>query len=306
MNHRAFLSVVFASALILIFAAACGPESSAAREPTSVATQSTSASVAQPITATGATTAITTSQTEKGSTMTTASGLQYSEIVAGTGASPQPGDIVSVHYTGTLTNGVVFDSSYKRGQPIQFPLGQGRVIKGWDEGIALMKPGGKARLTIPPSLGYGAQGAGNGVIPGNATLIFDVELVGVSGGALGAPTKVNDADYVTTASGLKYHDFTVGNGASPQKGQQVVVHYTGWLVNGTKFDSSLDRGEPFAFNIGVGQVISGWDEGVMSMKIGGKRQMVIPPNLGYGAQGAGGVIPGNATLIFEVELLEIH
>ncbi len=279
MKQRRFLGIIFASTLILMFVAACG-----------------------------VTSVITNSQTEKGSTMNTASGLQYTEIVAGTGASPQPGDIVSVHYTGTLTNGVVFDSSYKRGQPIQFPLGQGRVIKGWDEGIVLMKVGGKARLTIPPNLGYGAQGAG-GVIPGNATLIFEVELVGVTAGAPSAPsapTKVNDTDYVTTASGLKYHDFTVGNGASPQKGQQVVVHYTGWLVNGTKFDSSLDRGEPFAFNIGVGQVIAGWDEGVLAMKIGGKRQLLIPPNLGYGAQGAGGVIPGNATLIFEVELLEVH
>jgi len=86
----------------------------------------------------------------------------------------------------------------------------------------------------------------------------------------------------------------------------VVVHYTGWLLNGAKFDSSLDRGEPFAFNIGVGQVIPGWDEGVLSMKVGGKRQLVIPANLGYGAQGAGGVIPPNATLVFEVELLEVH
>lgn len=110
--------------------------------------------------------------------MNTASGLQYTEIVAGTGASPQPGDTVSVHYTGTLTNGVVFDSSYKRGQPIQFPLGQGRVIKGWDEGVASMQIGGKRTLLIPPSLGYGASGAG-GVIPPNATLLFEVELLEV-------------------------------------------------------------------------------------------------------------------------------
>ena len=237
--------------------------------------------------------------------MTTASGLQYTEIVAGTGETPKPGDIVSVHYTGTLTNGVVFDSSYGRGQPIQFPLGQGRVIAGWDEGIGLMKTGGKARLTIPPALGYGAQGAG-GVIPPNATLIFDVELVGIQAGSATAPAVVDAADYITTTSGLKYHDFVVGSGATPTSGQQVVVHYTGWLLNGAKFDSSLDRGEPFAFNIGVGQVIPGWDEGVMSMQVGGKRQLVIPAALGYGARGAGGVIPPNATLVFEVELLEVH
>ena len=237
--------------------------------------------------------------------MTTASGLQYTEIVAGTGETPKPGDIVSVHYTGTLTNGVVFDSSYGRGQPIQFPLGQGRVIAGWDEGIGLMKTGGKARLIIPPALGYGAQGAG-GVIPPNATLVFDVELVGIQAGSAAAPTVVDAADYITTTSGMKYHDFVVGSGATPTSGQQVLVHYTGWLLNGAKFDSSLDRGEPFAFNIGVGQVIPGWDEGVMSMRVGGKRQLVIPAALGYGARGAGGVIPPNATLVFEVELLEVR
>ena len=110
--------------------------------------------------------------------MKTASGLEYVEVEAGTGAQAVAGKIVSVHYTGKLTNGKVFDSSYSRGEPIEFPLGAGRVIKGWDEGIALMKVGGKATLTIPPALAYGERGAG-GVIPPNATLVFDVELVGV-------------------------------------------------------------------------------------------------------------------------------
>ena len=110
--------------------------------------------------------------------MKTASGLEYIEVEAGTGAQAEAGKTVSVHYTGTLQNGTVFDSSVSRGVPIEFPLGAGRVIKGWDEGIALMKVGGKAQLIIPPELGYGDRGAG-GVIPPNATLIFDVELVEV-------------------------------------------------------------------------------------------------------------------------------
>jgi FKBP-type peptidyl-prolyl cis-trans isomerase len=113
-----------------------------------------------------------------GEQMKTPSGLEYVETVAGTGAQAAAGKTVSVHYTGKLTNGKVFDSSYTRGEPIEFKLGTGRVIKGWDEGIALMKEGGKATLTIPPQLGYGERGAG-GVIPPNATLIFDVELVSV-------------------------------------------------------------------------------------------------------------------------------
>ena len=110
---------------------------------------------------------------------------------------------------------------------------------------------------------------------------------------------------ISTPSGLKYVDEVVGTGASPSPGKTVVVHYTGTLENGTKFDSSVDRGQPFTFQIGVGQVIKGWDEGVMTMKVGGKRRLIIPPQLGYGARGAGGVIPPNATLIFDVELIDV-
>ena len=114
-----------------------------------------------------------------------------------------------------------------------------------------------------------------------------------------------EGEMTTTESGLKYTDLKVGDGASPEKGKTVVVHYTGTLDDGTKFDSSLDRNEPFSFAIGMGEVIPGWDEGVMSMKVGGKRKLVIPPDLAYGESGAGGVIPPNATLTFEVELLEV-
>jgi len=110
---------------------------------------------------------------------------------------------------------------------------------------------------------------------------------------------------VTTSSGLQYIDLKVGLGPTAKAGQTVSVHYTGWLENGKKFDSSVDRGQPFSFPLGAGRVIKGWDEGVQGMKVGGKRKLIIPSQLGYGARGAGAAIPPNATLIFEVELLGV-
>jgi FKBP-type peptidyl-prolyl cis-trans isomerase FkpA len=144
-----------------------------------------------------------------------------------------------------------------------------------------------------------------------ATALAALALV-VTFATAGGPTTAmaqTPGKTMTTASGLQITDTKVGTGASPKTGQTCVMHYTGWLYeNGTKgkkFDSSVDRKEPFEFPIGVHRVIAGWDEGVATMKVGGKRTLVIPPELGYGARGAGGVIPPNATLIFEVELLDV-
>jgi FKBP-type peptidyl-prolyl cis-trans isomerase len=125
------------------------------------------------------------------------------------------------------------------------------------------------------------------------------------GAAAGGDFKVDSAALTKTASGLQYQDVTAGNGAEARDGQLAVVHYTGWLTDGTKFDSSRDRGEPFSFPIGAGQVIPGWDEGVAGMKVGGRRKLVIPANLGYGDMGAPPVIPPGATLVFDVELLDL-
>ncbi|HEY8246042.1 MAG TPA: FKBP-type peptidyl-prolyl cis-trans isomerase [Hyphomicrobium sp.] len=123
------------------------------------------------------------------------------------------------------------------------------------------------------------------------------------------PTRAQEGKTMTTTSGLTIADTKVGTGAEARPGNSCVMHYTGWLyeggAKGTKFDSSLDRGEPFEFPLGAGRVIKGWDEGVAGMKVGGKRTLIIPPQLGYGARGAGGVIPPNATLMFDVELLDV-
>jgi FKBP-type peptidyl-prolyl cis-trans isomerase len=136
------------------------------------------------------------------------------------------------------------------------------------------------------------------------TLVFTL-LFGW-GGTMAANEKGSNAGETVTASGLKYVDQVVGAGDVAVAGKTVSVHYTGWLENGKKFDSSVDRGQPFSFPLGAGRVIKGWDEGVQGMKIGGKRKLTIPSDLGYGSRGAGGVIPPNATLIFDVELLGVR
>lgn len=139
-------------------------------------------------------------------------------------------------------------------------------------------------------------------------------VLALAGGLLISPAAAQDKSkdkkkekgkIVTTKSGLKYEDVKVGTGTEAKKGDGVEVHYTGWLKDGTKFDSSKDRGQPFRFPLGAGRVIKGWDEGVQGMKVGGIRKLYIPPELGYGARGAGNVIPPNAELTFEVELLQV-
>jgi peptidylprolyl isomerase len=137
--------------------------------------------------------------------------------------------------------------------------------------------------------------------------ILAAALILAAGAASNAIAQIGKT--MTTVSGLQITDSKVGTGATPKAGQTCVMHYTGWLyengAKGRKFDSSVDRGEPFAFPIGMKRVIAGWDEGVATMKVGGQRTLIIPPALGYGARGAGGVIPPNATLIFDVELLDV-
>lgn len=186
---------------------------------------------------------------------TTPSGLQYQDTLVGGGKQASAGHDVTVHYTGWLwvdgAKAAKFDSSLHRGEPFEFELGAGMVIRGWDEGVQGMQVGGKRTLIIPAELGYGARGAG-GVIPPHAVLCFEVELLGLAGGP-----EVIDLALTRSASGLQFEDRIVGEGAEATKGQRVSVHYTGWLyqdgMRGKKFDSSKDRGQPFKFRLGVGQ-----------------------------------------------------
>jgi len=233
----------------------------------------------------------------------TASGLSYILTEEGNGATPQAGDKVEVHYTGKLTNGTVFDSSVSRGQSFSFQLGVGQVIRGWDEGVALLKVGDKATFTIPAELAYGEQGAG-GVIGPNETLIFEVELLGIT--AAPKATDVSGKEVLTTASGLKYVKIKTTDGEQTVNNKMVSVHYSGFLEDGSLFDSSVERGQPITFPLGQGHVIQGWDEGIALLKVGEQAQFIIPHELGYGEQGHPPVIPQKATLIFDVELVEVR
>jgi len=211
--------------------------------------------------------------------------VEIGDVVVGTGTAAAPNMVIKVSYTGTLTDGTVIDSAPGI-TPTELTLSSGQMMPGWLQGLPGMKVGGTRIITIPAELAYGSQGYGQ--IPPNATLIYQFELLDVQ-----------------PAPQVKIEDIQVGTGAEAVTGKTITVNYTGTLENGTVFDSSYQRNQPFTLQLGSGQVIPGWEQGLQGMKVGGKRRLTIPPSLGYGAQGAGSTIPPNATLIFDVELLDV-
>jgi peptidylprolyl isomerase len=222
------------------------------------------------------------------------SGVGYVDLTVGTGESPQTYDDLIVNYTGWLASGnTKFESTLDEGkQPLRITLGTAQVVQGWDTGLVGMKIGGKRRLTIPYNLGYGGAGRSPDV-PAYANLAYEVELLDIK-------------PPVTTASGLKYHDYVVGTGSAPSPGDTVAVDYTGWLTDGTQFDSSLLEGrDPLIFVLNGGEVIPGFNEAVSTMRVNGRRKVIIPPNLAYGSAGSSPSIPPNATLVFQLELKNI-
>ena len=234
-----------------------------------------------------------------------AKGLEIYDEKAGSGKPAVAATMLKVHYTGWILSGRKFASSKELGKPLEVTLGAGKMIKGWEKGLDGMREGGVRWLRVAPSMGYGATAYS--MIPPNSTLVFRVELVSSEVD----PEVAERMDFFPdTASlqlepgseGLRYAIIKQGEGEPAKSGDKVSVHYPGWMVNGYKFDSSRDRGQPFGFTLGGGSVIRGWELGVQGMLPGEKRILVIPPGLGYGSRGAG-PIPGGATLIFAVEYL---
>lgn len=216
---------------------------------------------------------------------------KITDTKVGTGAAAAKGDKVYMLYKGTFPKtGEEFDGNYAIERDVlALTLGQGMVIKGWDLGIPGMKVGGVRQLEIPSSLAYGEAGSPPKIGP-NQDLNFELKLMFI--------IKPGEEDTYDAK------DLKVGSGRAVKKGDRISVHYVGKFLNGREFDSSLHRNQPFEFTVGAGEVISGWDEGVVDMKVGGKRRLILPPNLAYGSGGSGS-IPADAVLDFEIELLKI-
>ena len=234
--------------------------------------------------------------------------LLIEDLVVGSGSPVGVGDFLIMDYVGvSYSTGLQFDASWDRGSPFPFELGAGRVIQGWDQGIVGMSVGGRRSLTIPPELAYGENGSGSGSIGPNETLVFVVDLIASVPANLEKPTEELTSESTTE---LETNDISEGSGATVQPGNVVYIHYVGVSAStGEQFDSSWDRGrsEFIGYISGTGNVIQGLDEGLLGMQVGGRRTVVIPPDLAYGENGAGdGLIAPNETLIFTVDLLGTH
>ena len=234
--------------------------------------------------------------------------LLIEDLVVGSGSPVGVGDFLIMDYVGvSYSTGLQFDASWDRGSPFPFELGAGRVIQGWDQGIVGMSVGGRRSLTIPPELAYGENGSGSGSIGPNETLVFVVDLIASVPANLEKPTEDLTSESTTE---LETNDISEGSGAIVQPGNVVYIHYVGVSAStGEQFDSSWDRGrsEFIGYISGTGNIIQGLDEGLLGMQVGGRRTVVIPPDLAYGENGAGdGLIAPNETLIFTVDLLGTH
>jgi peptidylprolyl isomerase len=252
--------------------------------------------------------------------VTLESGLMFKDDSLGTGREAKADELVTIHFKGWMVPKDSVDlfadwsqdqtkqrmslgDSKMRNQPLKYVLNSNSFIKGTDDGIVGMHVGGTRTIIIPSKLAYGE--AGMGFIPPNTDLKVVVELLEVKDKIVVEMWKVDPASFKSTASGLKYSIVSGGTGPTADSGQVVTVHYSGFLEDGTKFDSSVERDEPISFIVGQGQVIPGWDEGLRLINKGSKARFIIPPKLGYGEMQLE-KIPANSTLIFDVELIDVQ
>jgi FKBP-type peptidyl-prolyl cis-trans isomerase len=259
------------------------------------------------------------------------SGVYYIEEIKGTGRKPADGDMVTVHFIVSTIQGDTLYSSYEQARPMTWEAGKIFDNEGATEGLNRMSKGSKAMVIVPSELAFGEQGRGQIIAP-NTSLVYEFEIVDFKPKSVyeaeqeairkkaeaeknkasldeaserASYIKKNNITVKPTASGLYYIETRAGSGEQAVSGKTVKVHYTGTLLNGQKFDSSVDRGEPIEFVLGQGQVIQGWDEGIAMMKEGGKARLIIPSNIAYGPQGRMPTIPPNSTLVFDVELIDV-
>jgi peptidylprolyl isomerase len=233
----------------------------------------------------------------------TPSKLLFSDIRSGEGPQVEAGDLIEVQYVGALLDsGLEFDASWERGQSFFVLIGVGAVIQGWDQGILGMQSGSRRLLVIPPDLAYGEQGAGDAIGPDSSfAVVVDVlQIVEVS------PPEFPGVEPLDNDSLLRVDEAIGTSVKAVEPGDTITVHYLGTLEDGTIFDASWRRGQPFTTQIGVGRVIPGWDQGMIGMKEGGRRLLHIPSDLAYGKNGSGSTIGPDTPLVFVVDLLRIH
>lgn len=251
----------------------------------------------------------------------TATKLVTDDLVVGTGAEVKAGDCLTSNYVGVLAaDATQFDSSWDKSVPFEFELGAGNVIPGWEQGIPGMKVGGRRRITIPASLAYGAQGSPP-KIPPNSNLVFVVDAIKVGGPCpVGQvplpqplPTGITQKPEITVEPGdadtteMRSTDLIVGTGAEIKAGDCLTTNYVRALApDPSKTDSSWDRGEGLRFQVGTGAVIKGWEQGLEGMKVGGRRELVVPAALAYGPQGSPPDIPPDTNLVFVVDAVAVR
>jgi FKBP-type peptidyl-prolyl cis-trans isomerase len=234
------------------------------------------------------------------------SGVKVTEVAEGSGLAPKKGDILKVTFTASFVKGGKEITRYDDPkEPYEFRVGMGDVLPGFDEGVATMRPGGKRILVLPPKAAFGEDGL-TGTVPPHSWVKIEVSLLEIVPRMLG-PKPWDDAgmDLHDTPSGLQYIDYEIGDGPVPTPTSTVVVDYTGFLDDGTMFDTTYFTGRPLEFNLSNADLIPGWLEGLATMHAGGRRKLIIPPYLAYGKKGYRKVVPPNATLVYDVVLLEV-